>query len=262
MNRVYELKQSLREYTAMLDSHAVYSNLNNLSDLRLFMETHVFAVWDFMSLLKALQKSVTCTNLPWFPSNHNGEIVRFINQMVLDEESDVSLDGSYKSHFEMYIDAMKQIGAETSFIEKIENQVLDFNRGETSYITGLELDSRILDFITFTFDLIESGQVHKIAAAFVFGRETIIPDMFFNIIRNSDFDCDHLLYYLNRHIQLDGEEHGPIGEKMIAYLCGNNKNKWNEVEIIAKESIQLRIALWDTIEDEINLNRLIEASYS
>src|SRR5688500_7535225 len=83
-------------------NHKVYSVINDLEDLRIFMQYHVYAVWDFMSLLKSLQINLTCTTIPWFPvGSANNRYL--INEIVAGEESDVDSKGERKSHFEMYL---------------------------------------------------------------------------------------------------------------------------------------------------------------
>ena len=122
-------------------------------------------------------------------------------------------------------------------------------------INGFNIHTDIKSFLNFTFDIIESGEAHKIASAFTFGRENVIPDMFIGLVKglnekNSDI-ANKFVYYLERHIELDGEDHGPIALKMIENLCGDDEKKWDEVTKIAKESIQMRIKLWDHICNEI-----------
>src|SRR6201997_1705177 len=96
---------------ALLD-HPVYAEVTSVEDLRRFMQDHVFAVWDFMSLLKRLQQDCTCTNVPWFPAE-NAKAARLINDIVIGEETDVDPDGSYISHLDLYRRAMAEIGAGT-----------------------------------------------------------------------------------------------------------------------------------------------------
>ena len=106
------------------------------------------------------------------------------------------------------------------------------------------------DFVNYNFSLIEAGKAHEIASAFTFGREDVIPDMFIAILDRSATSEDSFIkfrYYLDRHIELDGDEHGPIALKMIEKLCGSDPQKWKEAEAIAVTSLEKRIALWDSI---------------
>jgi len=45
---------------AELINHSLYKEVKTTKDIQLFTEQHAFAVWDFMSLLKALQLHLTC----------------------------------------------------------------------------------------------------------------------------------------------------------------------------------------------------------
>ena len=202
------------------------------------MEHHVYAVWDFMSLLKALQSILTCTSSPWKPVGDK-KIRRLINSIVLEEESDVDLYGNPASHYEMYLDAMKQSGANTSPIESFVANVSASNIPK--------VNNEIDDFLKSTFDVINSEKAHKIAAAFTFGREDLIPDMFTAIVEeyNTNNKLDKFVYYLERHIELDGGEHGPLALQLVSDLCGNDEVKWREAEEAAIESLVARKKLWD-----------------
>ena len=257
---ISHLEDQLQPLRQALNKHKLYSVLTNIEDVKLFMEQHVFAVWDFMSLLKALQNKLTTTTLPWVPVV-NPSTARFINEIVLGEESDINELGEAKSHFEMYLEAMQQIEANTDQIHHLTSYVQQgFSINEA--LNKIELNPETLEFVLFTFKIIETNQVHKIAAAFTFGREDVIPDMFFHIINQSKADQNtfsKLSYYLNRHIELDGDEHGPLSLKMIEELCGNDTIKWNEVLEVSKQALQYRIALWDGIYKLITVNLAIEA---
>ena len=209
------------------------------------MEYHVYAVWDFMSLLKALQSLLTCTTSPWKPVG-DGKIRQLVNSIVLEEESDVDKENNPLSHYEMYIDAMKQCGANTSAIESFVANVSATNIPSVN--DGVDA------FLNTTFDVIDSNETHKIASAFTFGREDLIPDMFTAIVNeyNTENNLDKFVYYLERHIELDGGEHGPLALELISNLCGDDDNKWKEVEETAIACLVARKKLWDSILANLN----------
>jgi hypothetical protein len=259
MSRIKHIENELETLRVQLNNHHLYSALKSIEDVKIFMEQHVFAVWDFMSLLKALQNSLTTTTLPWTPAA-NPSTARFINEIVLGEESDVNEHGEPKSHFEMYLDAMNQIGANTNQIQDFIKFIKDGN-SITEAASKASVAFETLKFIQFTFNVIHTEKSHLVASAFTFGREDVIPDMFFQIINQSetkDNSFSKLTYYLKRHIELDGDEHGPLSLKMIEELCSDDSEKWRETLEIAKMALEQRILLWDSIADLIHANKEVE----
>ena len=257
MNSISYIESQTKLLRNKINNHSLYKNLSSIEDVKTFMENHVFAVWDFMSLLKALQSILTNNNVPWTPKG-NGATARFINEIVMGEESDLNENGEAKSHFEMYIDAMEQINANTNQIRKFIS-LLENKSTLRDSINTVNLDPILKNFINFTFDVIKSEKAHCIASAFTFGREDVIPDMFLEIIQKSKTDStdqrySKLLYYLNRHIEIDGDEHGPISLKMVENLCGEDTKKWDEALDVAKLALKQRIKLWDLINRNINCN--------
>lgn len=228
-------------------NHKVYSVINDLEDLRIFMEYHIYAVWDFMSLLKALQINLTCTGLPWFPVG-SGNIRSLINEIVAGEESDVDAHGDKKSHFEMYLDAMEQCGADTReigrFISALKSGA-DFKAAYQAAGTPQEA----IDFVDFTFSVINGGQTHVQASTFTFGREDLIPNMFLSIVNdlNKKFPDQISLfkYYLDRHIEVDGDHHSHLALEMTSDLCGDNEAYWKAAEEMSMDALRKRIGLWD-----------------
>ncbi|WP_340063277.1 DUF3050 domain-containing protein [Ascidiimonas aurantiaca] len=262
MNTINSIEKELAPMRETLENHPMYELLRNVSDVKVFMEHHVFAVWDFMSLLKALQQNLTCTQVPWIPAP-DAELSRFINDIVLGEESDVNEKGVPRSHFEMYLEAMEELGADihpiNNFMEAIQNGTPVKNAIKT-FIPWPEVQN----FVTYTFEIIETGELHQIAAVFTFGREDIIPDMFEGIIEGSGMRTDQnkFLYYLKRHIELDGDEHGPLSLRMIEKLCGTDVKKWEEALLVSKKALKKRITLWDGVSRSLEKKVLEKGAYT
>jgi len=253
-NNIQNVLDYINDERNELLNHRLYARILEIADLQKFTEGHVYAVWDFMSLLKALQIKLTCTSVPWFASDLPN--TRYlINEIVLAEESDEYIDGRRLSHFEMYIDAMEGLGADTSGILDLISKLQLGNSLEKSLDTS-NLDLRVKDFLNFTFDTIKSDEPHKIASAFTFGREDLIPDMFNSILtafklKFPESDLSKLTYYFQRHIELDADEHGPLAMQMISELANNDEKKWKEIAETAKEALKYRIELWNSIADSI-----------
>ena len=254
--KIKKIKSSLTPLQKELVNHKLYSTIKSIDDLKIFTENHIYAVWDFMSLLKALQINLTCTSTPWLPPK-NSTAARFINEIVLEEETDKIHTGKIISHFEYYIMAMKEIGANTNHIHSFLNGIKN-SSSYIDYINESDLDKPIKEFLNFTFKTIETKQIHKIAAAFTFGREDLIPSMFIEIVKGinnkNNVTAEKFIYYLERHIELDGDDHGPIALKMIENLCGNSEEKWLDVKKISQKAIRMRIKLWDHILEILKKN--------
>jgi hypothetical protein len=232
---------------ARLASHPLYASIKTEAQLRRFMESHVFAVWDFMSLLKALQMRLTCVTSPWLPTALP-ESRRFINEIVLGEESD-EFEGRAVSHCELYLEAMREAGASTAGIHGL---VADLSSAPVlEAVERGEIPEGARAFLRATFSLIEGGRVHCLAAAFTFGREDVIPEMFRALVRDLNREQDGrlrtFLWYLERHIEVDGEDHGPLSLRMVADICGADETKWAEAADAAESALEARLALWDAI---------------
>jgi len=250
---IERLEKELSPLREQLKDHPVYKSVKNTADIQTFMEHHVFAVWDFMSLLKQLQNLLSCNEIPWQPSGYP-KASRLINEIVWGEESDVNRKGEAMSHFEMYLEAMESLGAKPVEI----NQLLEHLKAGISIeelLNSAQYPPHITNFLKFTFEVVTSKQAHIIAAVFTFGREDLIPDMFIEIIKNiKDAKDDNLLdliYYFERHIEVDSGEHGPMALEMVKQLCGNDPTKWEEAISYSKQALHLRVKLWDGILAEV-----------
>jgi len=249
LNGLAQIQERLQPYKAALVNHPVYGEVDRLEALRAFMSHHVFAVWDFMSLLKALQRRLTCVDVPWLPA-HNSANARLINEIVLAEESDADGRGGFASHFELYLRAMERCGANTTPIDRL---LAELRRGRplAEALQHPDIPAAAGRFVRQTFDIIERGDVCALAAAFTFGREDLLPAVFQRIVdelnAQAGGNLDDFHYYLQRHIGLDAGEHGPMASRLVQSLCGADESRWRLAEQTAISCLQARQTFWDEI---------------
>ena len=248
-----QIQSAIAPLRKSLLEHRLYRHIAGPAALRTFMEHHVFAVWDFMSLLKALQQRICCVSVPWLPNEHVlGS--RLINEIVLGEESDEDGKGRYASHFDLYHRAMTTFGACT---EKIDNLLCRLREGCSIQLSlqNAEVGQPIQRFLGHTFEVIESHDLCRMASAFTFGREDLLPDVFQRIVDELDQETAGGLtdfrHYLLRHVELDGGEHGPLATRLVADLCGDDPAKWETARSAAVAALQSRLTFWDAIDDRL-----------
>ena len=239
-------KERLEQRKSELGAHPIFSEINSLPVLQRFMESHVFAVWDFMSLTKRLQQELTCTHLPWLPPR-DPQAARLINEIVLGEESDDRPAQGHYSHFELYLDAMREVGASTAAVERF----VALQREGVSYdvaLQSVDVDPAVARFVRHTLHTALHAPGHSVAAAFLHGRESVIPQMFQRILDDWGIGIEQaptFRYYLERHIEVDSEDHGPAAEKLLARLIGADPQREQDVYASALAAVESRIALWD-----------------
>jgi hypothetical protein len=234
---------------ARLLDHPVYAEVASAEDLRRFMEDHVFAVWDFMSLLKRLQQDLTCTNVPWFPAD-NARAARLINDIVIGEETDVDPDGSFVSHLDLYLRAMADVGASTRQFDTFRSLARVGTSVETAMVRA-GTPPHVQAFVAHTMALAQSGSTEEVLAAFFYGREDIIPEMFSRLqktlagARRDNASLRNFIYYIERHIELDGDSHGPMGRELLEGLVADSPQRHQRALHAACNSIKARIDLWN-----------------
>ena len=210
-------------------------------DVKRFMENHVWAVWDFQCLVKAI-KHLSSHDNPyiWMKPKVSYESLRLINQIILDEETDKLPEGGYASHLEMYILAMKEVGADTKqiefFLKKYSHSFLD--------ISLHDVPSPAKEFVKVTLDAIGTRKLHIILSVFTHGRELIIPDLFTKILDEQQIHSPMFRYYLERHVELDGDDHGPLALELLDQVIGDDDVKRQESEKWKHKALQARDTLW------------------
>lgn len=250
------IEADVQDLRQALLGHPLYQDLREPRHLLAFMEQHLFAVWDFMSLAKALQAELSCVRLPWRP-RADPTLTRFVNEIVLAEESDADGVGGYASHFALYLRAMGEAGASTHSIERFL-EIL----GDGSDVRGALRDAEVAPwaarFVTTTFEAIESGDLVTIAASFTFGREDLLPEVFHRVVESLDQQTGGrfatLRYYLERHIEVDGGEHGPMARHLMGAVC-SDEAAWERARLAARASLQARLGLWDSIHAASTVRR-------
>lgn len=246
------LKEKLASIRTELFQHSIYQQIISQEDLQTFMESHVFAVWDFMNLVKRLQKDLSCVQPPWLPIR-NPVLARFINEINLGEETDVTPSGEVMSHLELYVQSMKEVGANTLQFEQFLERVRE--TGNVSYaIEVAKVPDFVKQFVRATMHIVQHGTTLDVATFFLLGREDPIPTMFQRILDHwpKEQEAPQFIYYLKRHIQVDGESHGPLAEKMLSILIKEEPTRSPDSLLpIAREAIQKRIDLWNGILQQV-----------
>ena len=252
------MQTQLSHYKSTLEKHPllITNVIQSTEDLQLFMEHHVYAVWDFMSLAKALQHSVCPSGNLWVPTTLQRSSSRLINEIILAEESDTDpFTGGYISHFDLYCQAMIEVGANTKpvldFIDLVNRNGIE----QALFVADIPEPSR--QFMISTFNVINRGKAHEIGAAFTYGRETVIPSMFKRLSTSLNFSkitAPRFNYYLERHVEVDSTEHGPAAVTLMNELCEHNPIKKLEAEQAAISAIKDRIAFWDQVNSCIMQN--------
>ena len=244
-----ELAAALAAQRERLLAHPVYARLTSKRAIQVFMEHHCYAVMDFMCLLKSLQQRLTVVAVPWFPPV-SADAARFINEIVLGEECDVAPDGGFISHYELYVRAMRLAGADADKVEHLVELVRNHQHYRRA-LTRAKVPASAVAFVTDSVSICLTGKNHEVAAYFLFGRENLIPDMFRQIVdrlrASGETGLDGLIYYLDRHIEIDGGEHGPAAERMLVHLVGGEPRRWAESWRAAQRAIAARLKLWDAI---------------
>jgi hypothetical protein len=246
------LRVALAEPLARVQRHPVYARVTTVEDLRAFMEHHVWAVWDFMNLVKAIQQRYTAISIPWTPRG-DATVRRFVNEIVLEEESDEHPVGDgFCSHFELYVGSMTEVDARTEHVSRF---VANLGEG-LGFEAALALsgcEPAVAHFLSTTWSAARASD-EELLAAFAFGRETVIPVMFDRILSEAGAldNAGLLRHYLVRHVQLDGDSHSDMAEYLLVSACGTDDTRWSRAEVAARRCLEARAQLWDAVGEAVS----------
>ncbi len=183
---------------------------------------------------------------------------RFINELVLEEESDQGMEeGQFSSHFELYLGAMGEIGASTEAIRRFIDQ-LQQGQAVVPALHSAGVPHPSATFTRTTFGFIDSNRPHVVAAALALGREHIIPGMFRAILQQigiSEEQAPVFHFYLKRHIHLDEDFHAPLSLQLLNELCGDDECRRIEALEAAEQAVEARLLFWDGVAEAIAHNR-------
>ncbi len=237
--KVQVLEKKLVAVQQELIEHVVYKDLMNIHNLRIFMGYHVFAVWDYMTLLKGLQRHITCTRVPWKPSTYPKELIRLINSMVLEEESDLDQNDQACDHFSLYVRAMEEMNADSkpikSFLKNLDTDILS---------------TPLKECMQFSINIAQNYPLHILAGVFYFGREQLIPRIFKPYLEGvTSYPAGTLTptlsYYLRRHMDLDGNQQVARIMKLLDVACMDSPKAYQEALSYGIQACLLRKKLWD-----------------
>lgn len=248
-----DLTNEIRRVTIELQNHSLYKSVRTMEDVKTYMGHQVWCVWDFMALLKSLQKGLLNNDIEWLPP-YDGSIGAFIYEILLTEETDITDSGSgHSSHFETYVKAMRQAGANTKPIDTfIAN--LKAGKGFDESVKGTDIPDAALDFVRNTLKHAHA-ELHKAVSVFCISREGIIPGMFTTFLSNFNLEnnLSTFRWYLKRHIEVDSDSHGPLSVKLFKMVVGNEAERLNEALEAALNALYARIKFLDSILYHIQL---------
>ena len=254
MDNLESNKKKLNDLRHKISAHPLFKNKLKPKHICKFMESHIFAVWGFMSILKSLQKMITPNNLPWMPNkNTKNGLVNFVNEIILCEESDYIEGIGFISHFEIYLLAMKNMGARNDQLDKLTSRINNKGYNE-KYLDSIDATAEVKSFLKHDLEVSMNGTLPEIVGAFTLAREKVIPNMFSYILPaiKETSASKYLITYLERHIDIDGDRHGPLSMKLLDTSCG--KKQLSLAYVTAVKSLELRLSVWDKVYEDISVD--------
>lgn len=245
------LISEIENETINLINHPLYNSIKTESDIKMYMFNQVWCVWDFMTLVKSIQIQIIPPNILWTPPKFP-ELGAYIYEVLLTEETDKGYNSeTNSSHFQTFLKAMKESSVDTSSVDKFIELLENGNQFEIA-IDSCGIHKEAKEFITTTYEFAKSD-LHISIAVFCLSREGVIPDMFMNLLANVSLSNNYKIFnwYLNRHIYLDSQSHGPLSIKLFKTIV-DTKQKQEEALQASLKALKARNKYFNYILDSIN----------
>ncbi|NVJ61747.1 MAG: DUF3050 domain-containing protein [Gammaproteobacteria bacterium] len=229
----------------LLLKHPVFQSFDSIEHIKLLMQRQAFLVWTDMVLIKALDNAVMNHDVLWYPSKFTFP-AQFINRTMMEFESNESFGGC--SQLEWYLEAMREVGAETCEIECLLEYVRDF---KNYHVITDELDLTLKQYLHWQLNLVNSGEAHKIAALLILFRLRIQPKIYSELLINTRRRFRNLApsfytFLIEQTNELK-EDNEVLALATLGTLCNNNQSKVNECIHVARKALEMQYMFWDGI---------------
>ena len=125
---------------------------------------------------------------------------------------------------------------------------------DRKHLDDFDASDEVKSFLKHDLKVSINGTLPEIIGAFTLGREKVIPNMFSYILPaiNETSTSKYLITYLERHIDIDGDRHGPLSMKLLNASC--DKKQLSLAYATAIKSLELRLLVWDKIYEDIGVD--------
>lgn len=237
-------------YFQILANHKLYERVNDELSLRLFMEHHVICVWSYNFLLREIHQELVGLIHP-LNSQSQKEAIRLVSEMILEEELEEQQDGSLLSHFEIYLEAMQDLGANISPIVSFFD-LQDSGQNWQTALKHARFPTAVSRYAR-KMNRFAQAPLHEKAAALFYEGEPFIPDTFLLRIGQlgNTVKIGRLLDYFERHIEGLRSPGFSASGRLVEILCNNDEKMSLEAEQSAEEAMKNRVELWGYITGQL-----------
>ena len=128
-----QFQTNIYPFKEQLLNHQIYGQVDEIRKTKIFMESHIFGTWDYLTMFKSLQRALTSLNIHLLEKG-TLQLPFVMNQIILNEELDDESSREYLSAigiYQLYIKAMEEIGADTKPITYLVDSIKRENIGKT-----------------------------------------------------------------------------------------------------------------------------------